>query len=66
MIGSGDWSATDFEGRSQWCVSVDYGFHCRSVWFSGETAISQGVAVAGGLQPPVIFSKLYIRVLFLF
>ena len=46
VIGSGDWSATDFEGRSQWCVSVDYGFHCRSVWFSGETAISQGVAVA--------------------
>ena len=46
VIGSGDWSATDFEGRTQWGVSVDYGFHRRSVWFSGETAIAQGVSVA--------------------
>ncbi len=46
VIGSGDWLATDFEGRTQWGVSMDYGFHRRSVWFSGETAIAQGVSVA--------------------
>lgn len=46
VIGSGDWSATDFEGRNQWGVSVDYGFHKQRVRFSGETVIAQGVAVA--------------------
>ena len=46
VIGSGDWSATDFEGKSQWGVSVDYGFHRSKVWFLGETAIAQGVSVA--------------------
>ena len=46
VLGSGDWSATDFEGRSQWGVAMDYGFHKRKVWFSGETAITQGVSVA--------------------
>ena len=46
VVGSGDWSATDFEGRNQWGVSVDYGFHKQRVRFSGETVIAQGVAVA--------------------
>lgn len=46
VIGSGDWSATDFEGRNQWGVSVDYGFYKQRVRFSGETVIAQGVAVA--------------------
>ena len=46
VIGGGDWSATDFEGRNQWGVAVDYGFHKRKVWFYGETSITQGVSVA--------------------
>ena len=46
VLGSGDWSVMDFEGQRQWGVSVDYGIHKSKVWFSGETAISQGVAVA--------------------
>ncbi len=46
IVGGGDWSAMDFEGQRQWGVSLDYGFHKSKVWFSGETAIAQGVSVA--------------------
>ena len=46
VLGSDDWSANDFVGDSQWGVSLNYGLHKSKVWFSGETALSQGVAVA--------------------
>lgn len=41
-----DWSANDFQGTNQWGVSLDYNFHKSKIWFSGETAISQGLAIA--------------------
>ncbi len=46
VLGGGEWSANDFEGDRQWGVSLDYGFHKRGVWFSGETALCQGGAMA--------------------
>ena len=45
-VGTGDWSAMDFEGQEQWGVAVDYGFNRRNVRFSGETALVQGKAAA--------------------
>lgn len=46
VVGAGDWSANDFVGNYQWGASLDYGFHKSKVWFSGETALTQGLAVA--------------------
>ena len=46
VLGNGDWKANDFEGDRQWGVSLDYTFHRSKVWFSGETALSQGFALA--------------------
>ena len=46
VLGGGDWSANDFEGDRLWGISLDYAFHKNKVWFSGETALSQGLAVA--------------------
>ena len=46
VIANDDWSATDFVGSTQWGLSMDYSFHKSSVWFFGETALSQGYAAS--------------------
>ena len=46
VVGKDDWAINDFVGQNQWGVSVDYTFHRCSIWFLGETAMSQGLAVA--------------------
>ena len=46
VLGRGDWDANDFVGDRQWGVSLDYTFHKNNVWFSGETALGQNLAVA--------------------
>ena len=46
VLGRGDWDANDFVGDRQWGVSLDYAFHKNNVWFSGETALGQNLAVA--------------------
>lgn len=43
---SSKWNAYDFSGKYQWGVSVDYAYTTRKVSFSGETALSQNIAVA--------------------
>ena len=45
-LGRGDWDANDFVGDRQWGISLDYAFHKNNVWFSGETALGQNLAVA--------------------
>lgn len=46
VIPSGDWSVMAFTGRRQWGVSADYMLKRRGIRFSGETALTNGGAVA--------------------